>query len=115
MVKRNLARWRQIRCKNLKGDWYLSSLPNAIDVSYKGKLLTMILEMPEKNPISFEDALHIIDQKLTESFEASDFGPKPGQHHWYFRNFVSYISDLGHHIELTGDELEPFVVPEVRT
>lgn len=71
--------------------------------------------MPRQKPISYEEAIAIFDQKKVEAFKAKDYGVKPGQYSWYSYHFVEYISDLGYHIELTGDEIESYPVSEVRT
>lgn len=72
--------------------------------------------MPKKNPISYEQAINLIADKKNEAFIHKDYGTKPGQYFWYSENFVAYISDLGFHIELSGDEIETIGgVSEVRT
>ena len=102
-------------CRSKNGNLVPIAWAMSIDQSYKGNLLSKILEMPEKKPISYEEAVRIFSIRTREAFEARDLGSKPGQYQWYFKNFVRYITDLGYHIELTGDELEPFGAPEVRT
>lgn len=71
--------------------------------------------MPKRKPISYDDAINIFSDKMHEAFKAKDYGIRPGQCGWYPSNFVEYISDLGYHIELTGDEIEPLGTSEVRT
>lgn len=48
-------------------------------------------------------------QKSSEAFDAHRLGYEPGECNWYFKNFVEWISSLGYHIELTGDEFEPYI------
>lgn len=62
--------------------------------------------MPRKNPISFDFAISLINDKCVLAVQARN----ASQYLWYYDNFVSHISDLGYHIELTGDEFE-FVLP----
>lgn len=115
MVNWNLVLWKPVLCRSKNGNLVPIAWAMDIDHSYKGNLLHKILEMPIKKPISYGDAIRIFSNRTQEAFEAGDLGMKPGQYHWYFENFVSYISDLGFHIELTGDELETCGVSEVRT
>ena len=73
---------------------------NLIDSFCDGTLLSQIIAMPKKQPISFDDATRMLDQKLEECTEAST------QYDWHAINFVTWISSQGFHIELTGDEFE---------
>lgn len=61
--------------------------------------------MEKKTPISFERAVQSIHEKWMEAFKARDI-PKIN---WYYDNFLAWVSDQGYHIELVGDEFEPFV------
>jgi hypothetical protein len=115
MVKRNFALWKPVRCANPQGEWIDLGWARVIDKAYKGTLLTKILEMPRQRPISFEDAINLIEERKEQAFKEKDYGMKPGQYGWYIYNFVQYLSDLGYHIELTGDEIESYPVAEVRT
>lgn len=85
-----------------------------IDKAYKGMLLCKILEMPKKQRLSYENAINIFSDRMFEALKAKDYGVKPGQSGWYPSHFVEYISYLGFHIELSGDEIESFPVIEVR-
>lgn len=70
----------------------------------------------KKRPLSYDESISIFSDKKQEAFKVKDFGMRPGRSGWYTHNFVDYISDLGYHIELTGDEIEPIGgVSEVRT
>lgn len=71
--------------------------------------------MPKKKSISYEEAIRLFSDRQREAFDAGDYGSKPGQCGWYTRNFISYVSELGYHIELEGDEILPVGVSEVRT
>lgn len=111
----NIAFWKKVPGKTLKGNQSLFRTAMCIDRFYERKLLVRILEMPDKNPISLAEAIDIIRNKEMEATRAGDEGMKPGQSSWYLHNFVQYISDLGYHIELTGDEFEPVgAVSEIR-
>ncbi|MGE4132238.1 MAG: hypothetical protein AB7F86_11410 [Bdellovibrionales bacterium] len=115
MVNRNFALWKSIERKNQNGDWVSSNWGTTIDCHYQGRLLVEILSMPTKLPISFERAVCILAEKKDDALRSGDLGTKPGQFYWYSANFVSYISDMGFHIELTGDEIESIGPSEVRT
>lgn len=53
--------------------------------------------MEQKKPIQFEQAARMVKEKFFATKDAGRLGYAPGQ----------WISDLGFHIELTGDEFEP--------
>jgi hypothetical protein len=101
--------WKPIWEKNVRGEDFLSNLPDIIARDYRGELLAKILSMPEKEPISFESAALMLSNKATEAFKAHRLGYLPGEYNWYFKNFVEWISSLGYHIELTGDEFAPYL------
>ena len=115
MVNRNFALWKTVLCKSPKGGRVAVAWGITIDKACKGTLLQKILAMPKKHPITFDEAINVIVDKKEEAFRAKDYGMRPGQYGWYIYNFVGYISDLGYHIELTGDEIEPIGVSEIRT
>lgn len=81
-------------------------LPTLIYLDTKAKLLSQIVRMPKAHPISFEDAVRFVEKKWCAAFDAKNFGSEPGGMTWYTTNFVEYISSLGFHIELSGDEFE---------
>ncbi len=74
--------------------------------AYRGRLIAEILAMPVRNPISFEQAIFQIDAKMEEAHQARNLGYKKGQYQWFVHNFVNVISDMGYHIELSGEEFE---------
>jgi hypothetical protein len=79
----------------------------------RGELLAKILEMPCLRPLSYSDAMLMLNQRLCETWKNNDLGHSPGQSQWYWRNFVEFISAQGFHIELTGDEFELWHPPRV--
>lgn len=105
MVKHILI-WKPVKCTNAFGEKVLVPLPESISIHYRGTLLTKILSMPPKQPISFSDAIHLVAEKQIEALKAGRGGPEHGHLSWYTNNFVEWISELGYHIELTGDEFE---------
>ncbi len=116
MVNQNFALWRRTECRGRDGSPVAVGWATHIDKCYEGKLLVRILDMPRKNPIPLDEAINIISNKKIEAYSAGDFGMKPGQYHWYSYHFLSYISDLGFHIEITGDEIETLgASAEIRT
>lgn len=58
--------------------------------------------MPRKNPLSFEQAIVLAHQKYHAELDNRKFAKA----FWYTDNFIEYISNLGFHIELSGDEFE---------
>ena len=62
--------------------------------------------MPQGKPISFEKAANLVCDKFMEAFDARRIGIEPGECIWYYQNFVEWISSLGYHIEISGDEFE---------
>ena len=106
-MRRQLIYWKPVRSQNIYGETYLNRyFPQLINQASNGALVFEILSMKVKTPISFEYAVNLADE---ESFRASNSGRsgyEPGQSHWYYRNFVKWISEQGYHIELTGDEFE---------
>jgi hypothetical protein len=105
-VKKRIVNWKTVTEKNIKGRDFESVLPRIIDRGYRGTLLSQILAMPKKNPITFADAVRLAGQKQIEA----EIGHEKGQYFWYAAHFVDWISSLGYHIELSGDEFEPYVV-----
>jgi hypothetical protein len=100
--------WKPIWDKNVRNEDYLSNVPDIIAMAYRGALLERILAMPKKEPISFESAALMASDKSSEAFDVHRMGYEPGGCNWYFNSFVEWISSLGYHIELTGDEFEPY-------
>lgn len=84
----------------------MAGLPAIIATSYRGSLLDHIVLMPKAEPISFETAIFLLNQKLIETFDAGQIGSNPGQYYWYINHFVEYIIELGFHIRISGDEFE---------
>jgi hypothetical protein len=109
MVKHCLIR-KKVECKNVVGDPVRLSIPRIIAVQYRGTLVSRILAMPRKLPLPFDSAINMVAEKQKEAFSAGQMGSKFGQYCWYTDNFVEWISDLGYHIELTGDEFEPYIL-----
>lgn len=103
-------RWKPFKAKNIRGsdcDCYFSEL---IDLSGKGSLISKILNMTPQQPIDLEQASRMAHEKYEEARKNGRFGYAPGECFWYLDHFVEWISCLGYHIELTGDEFEPFVM-----
>jgi hypothetical protein len=95
-------------CTNVDGIDYHSEIPFYIDRIYSGTLLSSIFAMPMKKPIQFDDAVRM----AAEKFCRSKIGHNRGENLWYIENFVEWMSELGFHIELTGDEFETIVRPQ---
>jgi hypothetical protein len=101
-MQKHWIKWKTLRSKNIYGEPIDTEFPYLIDLNYKGALVSLIINMENKMPITFENAVRIASEKYFNS----DFGTKRGQSFWFTENFVKYISELGYHIELTGDEFE---------
>lgn len=83
------------------------TLSKQIDLNYRGTLLSRILEMEPKKPISLEQAIRLMEKHEDLARTAGRKSAEPGHLCWFSYNFVEFISTLGYHIELTGDEFEP--------
>ncbi len=62
--------------------------------------------MERKNPILFMDAAALAQEKYLDARRAGRRGYAPGRTDWYTDGFIDWISSLGFHIELSGDEFE---------
>lgn len=61
--------------------------------------------MEPKKPITFAEAINLVGEKWLEEFWIT----RTKNEEWYFKNFVNWISSLGFHIEITGDEFEMYI------
>jgi hypothetical protein len=105
--------WKPVKSINVDGGVYLNSeFPHMVEVGYRGTLLPKILSMPIKNPVSFETAVNLACDKWNDAISAGRIGYEPGECNWYYKNFVEWISELGFHIELTGDEFEGYAMSD---
>ncbi len=64
--------------------------------------------MKIQTPISLDDAIDLMHAHENEARAAGRKGAEPGHLCWFSYNFVEFIANLGYHIELTGDEFEPY-------
>ncbi len=112
-MEHHLVKWKPIKSKSRFGNEVYLSVPEIVDISYRGTLLSHILRMQKKTPISFENAMLKLIDMHREKFDAGLFGDNPGQYGWYDLNFISWISSLGFHIELTGDEFETYALTDL--
>lgn len=99
MAKQCLS-WLPVNSKSIRNKDYQSSFPELVATYYRGTLFDRILGMQKKEVISFEDAIRLVERKSTEASYAGDAKKSD----WYYRNFIEYVSELGFHIELSGDE-----------
>jgi hypothetical protein len=106
-MKKQVVYWKPIQSRRESGEFYLNHyFSQLIDNAYSGELLFAIVSMVPKIPIAFEDAVNLVENEFQRAANSGQRGSKPGQSHWYYRNFVKWISDQGYSIELTGDEFE---------
>lgn len=62
--------------------------------------------MDRKKPISFHEALNLASDAHIKASQEGRTGHQRGESAWHFLHLLDYISELGFHIELTGDEFE---------
>jgi hypothetical protein len=109
---RNVVKWKSVNCKCRQGQSAQLNYAEIIDIRYRGTLLPRILSMQYKTPISFESAIQMLSEKQSEAFAAGRFGDNPEQYGWYDLNFLDWLSVLGYHIELTGEEFETYALTD---
>lgn len=68
--------------------------------------------MKKQKPISLEEAVQLLIQNMQEARAAGRKGTEPGHLCWYLDHFVEWLVSIGYHVELTGDEFEPFVMSD---
>ena len=109
-MSKHCVNWKKVFCKTVSGSDYSCGFPDIIDRGYRGSMLTRVFQMEKqkKKPISFGDAIRLAH----EGFFSSKIGHARGESHWYIDNFVEWISELGFHIELTGDEFDAYVLAQ---
>lgn len=107
-MAKHCVNWKKVVFENVVGENFLAEVPVWIEHYYRGALLTAILNMPKKKPIDFDDAVRMAGR----NFFDKPIGHGHGQNSWYLEHFVEWISELGFHIELTGDEFEPLIMSE---
>jgi hypothetical protein len=112
MSTHHLLRWKDILCKSLKGDPIFLPIPQFVDHQSRGKLLSQIIAMQKQNPIDLVSAVQLISGECHKAYLAGKLDSEPGHYFWYTGHFIDYISGLGYHIELTGDEFEPLLHPQ---
>ncbi len=105
-MTRHCLIWNHTIGKDIRGEDFADPLPDLIASAYRGRLAVEIINMPTRNPISFEQAISLIGSKMESASQIRNLGYKKGQYHWYIHNFVNVISDLGYHIVLSGEEFE---------
>lgn len=105
MTKR-IVTWKPVRHRDIDGQESLDThMPNLIAIAYRGELVDEILAMPKQLAISYEEAVTIVTERFETALVNNQIGGEREQSHWFHRNFVEFISGLGYHIELSGDEL----------
>jgi len=103
-MDKQFVRWKPVKgIRHQAGD---PTIPDIIDNACRRTLIARILSMEKKTPLTFEKAVHMAKKTSREAFFEGRMGTDTGQSFWYLSNFVDWISSLGYHIELTGDEFE---------
>jgi hypothetical protein len=103
-MPKHILNWKTVRLKNLRGSDCNLPLPGVINLIYRGRLLGCILGMKKMAPISFDKAISLANEEWQCAFRAD----RHDQIDWLQENFVEWIAGQGYHIEITGDEFEPF-------
>lgn len=106
------VKWKPVRKTNTAGREYDSEIPIVIDNRYRGTLLTVMLQMPPKSAITFDQAITLVSLKMSEAFDLRQLGNEPGHYNWYLNNFTEWISNQGFHIEISGDEFESYALSD---
>jgi hypothetical protein len=110
-MEKQMVYWKPVRSRNRFGETFLNPyFPQLINRAYGGKLLFEIVSMDCKIPISFENAINLVEIEFCRAADSGQIGSEPVQCHWYYRNFVQWLSDQGYSIELTGDEFETALI-----
>ena len=107
-MTKQCVRWKTFKAKTIRNTDYETSFADLIDLYNRGTLLTCILQMEKKTALGFEQATLMAHEEYKQAFLASRIGSSPGESFWYLNHFVEWISSLGYHIEITGDEFEPY-------
>src|SRR5688572_15721070 len=102
MMPKHSLNWKPVKAKSLRGTDIYVSVPDVLDLIYRGTLLSSILAMEKKTPILFGDAVRMAIKKKCEVWYDEN-----ADSDYYYDNFIEWISSQGYHIELTGDEFEP--------
>lgn len=102
-MAKQLVKWKAVTLQNRAGEFFDAEIAKSIEYYYRGTLISKILEMPKKTPVSFLNAVRVAGQ---EYFQSDKVGDARFETEWLLSHFVEWISELGFHIELTGDEFE---------
>lgn len=111
-MEKHLVIWKNVRCKIIDGSEVYLGIPDCLDGRYRGTLLSEIIAMPKQNAVSFDDSVRMLADPNLELFTKGRVGRKYGCH-WLMKNVISWISDQGFHIEMTGDEFLPYTAHQI--
>jgi hypothetical protein len=106
-----ILHWHPVPVRSRKGHLFASTMPTVLNFHSKGLLLVSALAMPKKTPVLFEEIIKMTHEKINDA----DLGLEPGQMQWIEKNFVQWVSDMGYHIEFTGDEFDVHNPPVVES
>ncbi len=111
-----LVHWKvdkAITC--VRGPEACLTLLKEIDGNYRGTLLSRILKMKKQNPILLEEAIQLMIDSETEAKNSGQNHCEFGGVLYFSFNFIEWLSRIGYHVELTGDEFELYAISEIRT
>ncbi len=94
--------------------WH-SQIPIAseLDINYRGTLLSRILAMQKQTPIALNEAVSLMVKHEHAASAAGRKGADVGHVFWYSFHFIEWLETIGYHIELTGDEFDAYLSPQV--
>jgi hypothetical protein len=110
-MTKHFLNWKDTTVKSAGKKTALPYL-SQIDRYYTGTLLSRILAMEKQTAISLEAAIHLLIENEQAARAAGRKGAEPGQMFWYAGHFVEWLSEIGYHVELTGDEFEPLIMSD---
>lgn len=105
-MSQQIVKWKPTPAKNFRNEDCLLPFPDFLDSASNWTILERIFQMEPKKPIAFSEAARLAHEKFEEALNARQIGYEPGQCNWYARHFIDWISSLGYHIDLNGDEFE---------
>jgi hypothetical protein len=102
-MPKQMLKWVDIKTKDIRGGDCYSGYPHVLDLAYGGTLLSRILTMPKKNPISLQGEVLLLNESTLDAIRAKNIKREI----WLKVHFVEWIEEQGFHIEIDGDEFEP--------
>ena len=109
-MTKHCVNWKPVKSKDIRGSDFDSPIPTAIEIGYRGTMLSRILDMERKQSITFVEAIHLVQKQWTKAVDSGRIGHELGECNWFIDHFIEWVASQGYHIELTGDEFEPYMI-----